>query len=279
MIRLKDAGIELKILTGDNELVTKKLCQEVGLEIKGIVTGADITNSVHLNALVERNNVFARLTPVQKNEIISALRKNGHIVGFMGDGVNDAPSMREADVSISVENAVDVAKATADIILLRNDLNVLQEGVKAGRMTFSNTMKYTLMAISSNFGNMFSMAGSFIFLGFLPMQATQILLNNLLYDFSNFSIPSDTVDVEYIEKPKRLPGSALRDYMIWIGPISSIFDFATFAALIFVFHVGVRTTDPNLIGLFQTSWFLESLLTQTFVMFVIRYSTISVLVK
>ncbi len=173
------------------------------------------------------------------------------------------------DVSISVENAVDVAKATADIILLRNDLNVLQEGVKAGRMTFSNTMKYTLMAISSNFGNMFSMAGSSIFLGFLPMQATQILLNNLLYDFSNFSIPSDTVDVEYIEKPKRLPGSALRDYMIWIGPISSIFDFATFAALIFVFHVGVRTTDPNLIGLFQTSWFLESLLTQTFVMFVI----------
>jgi Mg2+-importing ATPase len=261
----KKNRIELKILTGDNEFVTRKVCDELGFEIKGLVVGGDIAKMGDdgLARVVEQSNIFARVTPAQKDRIINALRANGHVVGFLGDGINDAPSMRVADVSISVDNAVDVAKESADIILLHKDLRVLNEGVLEGRKTFGNTMKYIMMGVSSNFGNMFSAAGASIFLkDFFPMTATQILLNNLLYDLSELTIPTDNVDEEYIERPKRLDISFVRSFMVYFGPISSIFDFLTFFVMLYVFHATAQV--------FQTAWFLESLSTQTLVIFVIR---------
>jgi Mg2+-importing ATPase len=261
---LNKLGIELKILTGDNELVTRKICEHLGFEIKGVVLGNEIAQ-MHddaLSRIVEEANVFARVTPAQKDRIINALKNNGHVVGFLGDGINDAPSLKTADVGISVNNAVDVAKETADIILLQNDLRVLGEGVLEGRRTFGNTMKYIMMGISSNFGNMFSVAGASLFLPFLPMLPIQILLNNLLYDISQFTIPTDNVDPEYIEKPKRLDITFIRRFMMFFGPISSIFDFLTFFIMLFIFNA----TEP----LFQTAWFIESLCTQTLVIFIIR---------
>lgn len=259
-------GIELKVLTGDNELVTRRVCEQLGFEVKGVVLGVDICR-MHDDALarlVEEANIFARVSPSQKDRIINALKANGHVVGFLGDGMNDAPSMRAADVSISVDNAVDVAKESADIILLQKDLRVLEEGVLEGRKTFGNTMKYIMMGISSNFGNMFSAAGASLFLKFLPMLPTQILLNNLLYDLSELTIPTDNVDPEYVEKPKRLDISYIRNFMIYFGPISSIFDFLTFYIMLHVFNAW------NNAPLFQTAWFIESLCTQTLVIFVIR---------
>ncbi|MEN3055734.1 MAG: magnesium-translocating P-type ATPase [Candidatus Methanosuratincola petrocarbonis] len=261
---LKSAGIELKILTGDNELVTKKVCDDLDFEIKGLVLGSEIAQ-MHDDALsrvVEEANVFARLTPVQKDRIIAALRQNGHVVGFLGDGINDAPSMRTADVGISVDNAVDVAKEAADIILLRKSLTVLEEGVIEGRKTFGNTMKYIMMNVSSNFGNMFSVAGASLFLPFLPMRPTQILLNNLLYDFSQFTITTDHVDRDYHEKPKRWDISFIKRFMVVFGPISSLFDFITFFTMLYVFSAD----EP----LFQTAWFTVSLCTQTLIVFAIR---------
>jgi Mg2+-importing ATPase len=195
---------------------------------------------------------------------MNALKSNGHVVGFLGDGINDAPSLRTADVGISVDNAVDIAKESADIILLRKDLTVLVRGVLEGRKTFGNTMKYVLMGTSSNFGNMFSAAGASLFLTFLPMAPVQILLNNLLYDMSESTIPTDNVDPEYTEKPKRWDISFIRRFMLFIGPMSSIFDFLTFFIMIFVFAAGE--------SLFQTGWFIESLCTQTLVVFIIRTS-------
>jgi len=263
---LKNGGVELKILTGDNELVTRKVCEQLGFEVKGVVLGVDLSK-MHDDALarvVEEANIFARVTPSQKDRIINALKANGHVVGFLGDGMNDAPSMRAADVSISVENAVDVAKESADIILLRKDLRVLEEGVLEGRKTFGNTMKYVMMGISSNFGNMFSAAGASLFLNFLPMLPTQILLNNLMYDVSELTIPTDNVDPEYVEKPKRLDISYIRNFMLFFGPISSIFDFLTFYIMLNVFDAW------NNAPLFQTAWFIESLCTQTLVIFAIR---------
>ena len=264
---LNQAGIELKILTGDNELVTRKVCQQIGFEVTNVVLGSDVAklqNSA-LARIVEETNVFARVSPAQKDRIISALRHNKHVVGFIGDGINDATSLRAADVGISVENAVDVAKESADIILLRKDLKVLNDGVMEGRKTFGNTMKYILMGISSNFGNMFSAAGASLFLPFLPMLPTQILLNNLMYDLSELAIPTDNVDQEYIEKPKKLDTTYIRNFMLFFGPISSIFDFLTFFIMIYVFG-GYAHFD----SLFQTAWFIESLCTQTLVIFVIR---------
>jgi Mg2+-importing ATPase len=264
---MKDAGIELKILTGDNELVTRKVCEQLGFEIKGVVLGSDIAKlqDPALARVVEEANVFARVSPAQKDRIMNVLKRNGHVVGFLGDGINDATSMHTADVGISVENAVDVARESADIILLRKDLTVLNEGVLEGRKTFGNTMKYILMGISSNFGNMFSAAGASLFLTFLPMLPIQILLNNLLYDISEIAIPTDNVDREYIQKPKRLDISYIRNFMIFFGPISSIFDFLTFFIMIQLFNAYVPF-EP----LFQTAWFIESLCTQTLVIFVIR---------
>jgi Mg2+-importing ATPase len=235
------------------------------------VLGVDIAkmNDDALARVVESSNIFARVTPSQKDRIISALKTNGHVVGFLGDGINDAPSMRVADVSISVENAVDIAKESADIILLHKDLTVLEEGVLEGRKTFGNTIKYVMMGLSSNFGNMFSAAGASLFIGSVtnfqyPMLPVQILLNNLLYDISELSIPTDNVDQEYIEKPKRLDTSYIRNFMIYFGPISSIFDFLTFFIMLYVFNAW--NNGP----LFQTAWFVESLSTQTLVIFAIR---------
>ncbi|MGQ9744345.1 MAG: magnesium-translocating P-type ATPase, partial [Candidatus Bathycorpusculaceae bacterium] len=261
---LSNAGVKLKILTGDNELVTRKVCEYLGFEIKGIVLGSEIAqmHNEALQRVVEEANVFARVTPAQKDRIIIALKNNGHVVGFLGDGINDAPSIRTADVGISVDNAVDVAKESADIILLQKSLSVLNEGVLEGRKTFGNTMKYIMMGVSSNFGNMFSVAGASLFLPFLPMLPIQILLNNLLYDFSQFTITTDNVDPEYVERPKRWDISFIRKFMVLLGPVSSIFDFLTFFIMLLVFSA----TEP----LFQTAWFLESLSTQTLVIFVIR---------
>ena len=267
-------GVALKIVTGDNELVTRTTCQQLGFDIEGIILGSEIAQLQNdaLARVVEENNIFARVNPAQKDRVITALRANGHVVGYIGDGINDAPSLKIADVSISVENAVDVAKESADLILLQPDLTVLDQGVLEGRKTFGNTMKYIQMAVSSNFGNMFSVAGASMFLNFLPMTATQILLNNLLYDLSEGTIPADNVDEEYIRKPKKLDISYIRRFMMVFGPLSSIFDFLTFFLLLFVFlpMLPVSTTVLQKQSIFQTSWFVESLSTQTLVVFVLR---------
>ena len=257
-------GVALKIITGDNELVTKTTCEQLGFQVEGVVLGSEIAELQHdaLARVVEENNIFARVNPAQKDRVISALRANGHVVGYMGDGINDAPSLKTADVSISVENAVDVAKESADLILLKPDLTVLDQGVLEGRKTFGNTMKYIMMGVSSNFGTMFSVAGASLFLDFLPMTAIQILLNNLLYDLSEATIPTDNVDEEYIQKPKKLDISYIRRFMIILGPVSSIFDFLTFFLMLVVFKAAVPS--------FQAAWFVESLSTQTLVVFVLR---------
>jgi Mg2+-importing ATPase len=264
--------IELKILTGDNELVTKTTCDQLGFEIKGVLLGSELVHMQDdaLIRVVEEANIFARVTPAQKDRIMNALKFNGHVVGFLGDGINDAPSLRTADVGVSVENAVDVAKESADIILLQKSLGVLGDGVLEGRKTFGNTMKYINMGTSSNFGNMFSVAGASMFLPFLPMMPTQILLNNLLYDLSEATIPTDNVDPEYIEKPKRLDISYIRRFMVVFGPLSSIFDFLTFFVMLLLFGVPVSLLSKPQVFQFQTAWFIESLCTQTLVVFVIR---------
>ena len=236
----------------------------VEVEPTNIVRGNEIENTTDdaLQLIVERADIFTRVTPVQKNRIMNALKANGHVVGFIGDGINDTPSMKVADVSISVANAVDIAKESAEIILLNNDLKVLRDGVIEGRKTFGNTMKYILMAISSNFGNMFSAAAASFFLTFLPMLPIQILLNNLLYSFAQLTLPTDNVDPEYINRPQTLVTSFIRNFMIFFGPVSSLFDFLTFFVMLYVFKAGP--------ALFQTAWFIESLFTQTLVIFAIR---------
>ncbi len=218
---LAESGIELKILTGDNELVARKTCELIGLPVKGVLTGADVEH-LDLEALgrvVDGATIFSRMTPVQKNRVMNALKRNGHVVGFMGDGINDAPSIREADVGISVANAVDIAKESADIILLKNDLRILHDGVIEGRKTVGNTMKYILMNTSSNFGNMFSVAGASLFLPFLPMLPIQILLNNLLYSVSQVAIPTDNVDPSYTDSPKTWDIRFIKDFTILFGPL------------------------------------------------------------
>ena len=273
--QLSNAGIELKILTGDNELVARKTCEQLGFEIKGVALGSEIAqmNNDALARVVEDANVFARVNPIQKDRIINMLKGNGHVVGFMGDGINDAPSLKTSDVGVSVDNAVDVAKESADIILLKNDLTVLAEGVLEGRKTFGNTKKYIMMGVSSNFGNMFSVAGAALLLPFLgyiffPMLPIQILLNNLLYDLSQSTITTDNVDPEYVEKPKRWDIGYIRSFMISLGPVSSLFDFLTFFIMLFIFFPMFPGLPQD--RLFQTAWFIESLATQTFVIFVIR---------
>ncbi len=261
---LTKAGIELKILTGDNELVTRKVCNELGFELKGVAVGNDIANMTDeaLMAIVEEANVFCRVNPIQKDRIISLLKRNGHVVGYMGDGINDAPSLKTSDVGVSVDNAVDVARESADIILSRNDLTVLAEGVLEGRKTFGNTMKYIMIGVSSNFGNMFSVAGAALFLPFLPMLPVQILLNNLLYDFSQSTITTDRVDDEYVERPKRWDLAFIRRFMVTLGPVSSLFDFLTFFVMLIFFSASAP--------LFQTAWFIESLCSQILVVFIVR---------
>jgi Mg2+-importing ATPase len=261
---LREDGIVVKILTGDNELVTAKICATVGLPTDTIVLGTEIARMTDpaLAAVAERTAIFARVSPSQKNRIILALRARGHVVGCVGDGINDAPALRTADVGISVDNAVDVAREAADIILLEKRLSVLHDGVVEGRRAFGNIMKYVLMGTSSNFGNMLSMAGATLVLPFLPMLPLQILLNNFLYDFSQVAIPSDRVDRSYLVKPRHWNIAFIRRYMLVLGPISSAYDFLTFAVMLGVFHAGAP--------LFRTGWFVESLATQTLVIFVIR---------
>jgi P-type Mg2+ transporter len=261
---LRDDGVVVKILTGDNELVTARICDSVGLATDTIVLGTDVDrmSDPALAAVAERTTVFARVSPTQKNRIIVALRSRGHVVGCVGDGINDAPALRTADVGISVDNAVDVARDAADIVLLEKRLSVLHDGVVEGRRAFGNIMKYVLMGTSSNFGNMLSMAGATLVLPFLPMLPLQILLNNLLYDFSQVAIPSDRVDRSYLVKPRHWNIAFIRRYMLILGPVSSAYDFLTFAVMLGVFHAA----PP----LFRTGWFVESLATQTLVIFVIR---------
>ena len=261
---LRQDGIEVKIITGDNELVTRKICGAVGLDPGVIVLGEEVErmSDPALGAVAERTTVFARVSPIQKNRIVRALHARGHVVGCVGDGINDAPALRSADVGISVQNAVDVARDAADIILLEKRLSVLHDGVVEGRRSFGNIMKYVLMGTSSNFGNMLSMAVASAFLPFLPMLPLQILLNNFLYDLAQVPIPSDRVDATYMLKPKRWNIAFIRRYMLLIGPLSSVFDFVTFAIMLWVFDAGP--------ALFRTGWFVESLATQTLVIFVIR---------
>jgi P-type Mg2+ transporter len=268
---LEDIGIEMKVITGDNELVAEKICRDADIKSKGIILGHEIDKLTddELAKVAENKTIFARFSPAQKNRVILALKHAGHVVGYMGDGINDAPSLRSADVGISVENAVDVAKESAALILTHKSLKDLYEGVVEGRKIFGNTMKYILMGLSSNFGNMFSVLGAVIFIPFLPMLPVQILLNNFLYDLSQLTIPSDTVDDEYIQTPKRWDINFIKRFMFTLGPVSSLFDFLSFGIMFYFFH-------NNPAG-FQTGWFMESLATQAFVVYVIRTRKIPIL--
>lgn len=259
-------GVTLKVITGDNRRVALHVAQNTGLQITGILTGAEM-NQLHDEALwhqAEKVNLFAEVDPNQKERIISALRKTGHVVGYMGDGINDAPALHAADVSISVDTAVDVAKESADFVLLEQSLSVLRQGIQEGRQTFANTLKYIYTTTSANFGNMFSMAGLSMFLPFLPLLAKQILLNNFLSDFPAMTIAADTVDPEMVEKPRRWNVTAIRNFMVLFGLISSVFDYLTFGVLLLVLNA---SEDQ-----FRTGWFIESLLTELFILLVVRTS-------
>jgi Mg2+-importing ATPase len=265
---LQKLGITLKVLTGDNETVTKKICRDVGIPINNILLGNDLDKITDesLISQIDDISIFAKLSPAQKSRVVKVLQAKGHTVGFMGDGINDAAALRDADVGISVDTAVDIAKESADIILLEKDLMVLRKGVIYGRRTFGNIIKYIKMTASSNFGNMFSMLGASAILPFLPMLPIQILIQNLLYDISQISIPWDRMDAEYIEKPRKWDAGGISKFMIFIGPISSIFDYATYALLWFVF----KANSPAHQSLFQSGWFVEGLLSQTLIVHMIR---------
>ncbi|HEX5417666.1 MAG TPA: magnesium-translocating P-type ATPase [Chloroflexota bacterium] len=261
---LQADGVSLKILTGDDAIIARHVCEEVGLDVARVVTGPEIDRlgDTALGTVAETANLFARLTPIQKNRVLSALQARGHVVGFLGDGINDAPSLHAADVGISVASATDVARDAAEIILLDSSLAVLREGIVEGRKSFGNIMKYIMMGTSSNFGNMFSMAGATLFLPFLPLRPVQILLNNLLYDLSQVMLPADDVDPELTVLPKKWDMRLIRDFMLVFGPISSVFDYLTFGLLWLVYHA-----TP---ALFRTGWFVESLASQILVIYVIR---------
>ncbi len=264
LARLEELDVALKIVTGDNARVAQSICQRLGILVTGVLNGAEIASmsDEQLAAALPATNIFARVSPEQKSRIIRVQRASGMDVGFLGDGVNDAVALHDADVGISVESAVDVARDAADIVLLEKDLSVLADGVMEGRRIFANTIKYVLMGTSSNFGNMFSAAGASLFLSFLPMLPSQILLNNLLYDVSEMAIPTDAVDEEQLHRPAHWDPRFIRRFMMFFGPISSIFDFATFGVMLLVFHATHE--------LFRTGWFVESLATQSLVIFLIR---------
>lgn len=262
--KLRQDGVEVKILSGDSELVTAHICRQAGLEVTGVVLGDELENTTDtaLLRLVQTANVFARLSPAQKVRVLSTLRRAGRIVGFMGDGINDAPAMHAADIGIAAPHAVDVAQDASDVVLLQPGLAVLHEGILEGRRAFGNVMKYLLMGTSSNFGNVLSMAVAAVILPFLPMLPAQVLLNNFLYDLSQLTIPLDRVDPDYIRKPQHWDIGAIQRFMVFIGPISSLYDFLTFFVLLHVFHATAAE--------FHTGWFVESLATQTLVLLVIR---------
>ena len=286
---LRQHGVTVKVLTGDNDLVTRKVCTEVGINAEKIVLGSQVEtmSEPQLADAVEVTDVFARLSPAHKQRIVQALQRKGHVVGFIGDGINDAPALRAADVGISVDNAVDIAKESADVILLEKSLMVLEEGVLEGRKVFVNILKYVRMGASSNFGNMFSVIGASAWLKFAPMAPIQILTNNLLYDFSQVPIPTDNVGAQQIAKPRPWNMGEIAKFIVFVGPISSIFDYTTYAIMWFVFKchdLGLvpppdlaarfpATADPNLTyaaALFHTGWFVESLMTQTLIIHIIR---------
>ena len=267
---LRQNNVHVKILTGDNEIITRSICKQVRLSVDHILLGnkLEIMTDAELASVIEQTTIFAKLSPAHKERIIKALQRQGHVVGFLGDGINDAPALKAADVGISVDGAVDIAKESSDIILLEQSLRVLQEGVIEGRKVFGNIIKYIKMAASSNFGNMFSVVGASIFLPFLPMLPLQILTNNLLYDFSQTTIPTDEVDPEWLLKPRKWAIDEIRRFILFIGPISSIFDYLTFFIMLYVFHTW------NNEALFHTGWFVESLFTQTLIIHVIRTNKI-----
>ncbi|MER3547316.1 MAG: magnesium-translocating P-type ATPase, partial [Rhodanobacteraceae bacterium] len=265
---LHQHGVAVKVITGDNEAVTRKIAREVGLDIAHSVRGNEIENldDAQLDALTARTTVFAKMSPLQKARVVKSLQRQGHTVGFLGDGINDAPALRQADVGISVDTATDIAKESADIILLEKNLMVLEEGVLEGRITFGNVVKYIKMTASSNFGNVFSVLIASAFLPFLPMLPLQILVLNLLYDISQLSIPFDRMDEEYIRVPRKWDAGDIGRFMLWIGPTSSVFDVTTFVLLWCVF--GANSAAHQ--SLFQSGWFMESLLTQTLIVHLIR---------
>lgn len=270
LANLNEHNVSVKILTGDNDAVTAYICGQVGIPIDHILTGGDIEemSDIQLGEVAESTSVFAKLSPVHKERIIRSLQNRGHVVGFMGDGINDAPALKAADVSVSVDTAVDIAKESSDIILLEQNLLVLGEGIIEGRRVFGNIIKYIKMAASSNFGNMFSVLGGSLFLPFVPMLPIQVLTNNLLYDFSQTAIPTDNVDEEWLIKPRKWAINEIRRYILFIGPISSIFDYITFFIMLNVFK---SAANP---ALFHTGWFIESLFTQTLIIHVIRTNKI-----
>ncbi|MEI7884837.1 MAG: magnesium-translocating P-type ATPase [Clostridia bacterium] len=277
---LDEYGVAVKVLTGDNDAVTRSICRQVGMKVDHLLLGDDIDrmDDELLAKEVETTSIFAKLSPQQKARIVRILRKNGHVVGFMGDGINDAAAMREADVGISVDTAVDIAKESADIILLEKDLMVLEEGIVEGRRTFGNIIKYVKMTASSNFGNMFSVVAASAFIPFLPMLPVQIILLNLIYDISCISIPWDNVDAEYLKKPRKWDASSIGKFMLWIGPTSSVFDVITYIIMFFIIcpavtggAYGAAGVDKVLFAsLFNAGWFVESLWSQTLVIHMIR---------
>ncbi|MEA5004127.1 MAG: magnesium-translocating P-type ATPase [Christensenella sp.] len=278
---LLEYGVDVKVLTGDNDAVTKYICRKVGISADHILLGADVEamDDDMLLDVVEGTHVFAKLSPSQKSRIVSALRAKGHTVGFLGDGINDAAAMKEADVGISVDTAVDIAKESANIILMEKDLMVLEEGVIEGRKTYANSIKYIKMTASSNFGNMFSVLAASAFLPFLPMTPVQILLLNLIYDVSCLAMPWDNVDADYLKKPRKWDASSISKFMVWIGPTSSVFDITTYLLLYFVicplviggaYHTLGEGAQESFVALFHAGWFVESLWTQTLVIHLIR---------
>ena len=265
-------GVSVKILTGDNHLISRKVCKDVGLVADPMLLGGEVEkmSDAELAEAAEKTALFARLSPAHKERVIRVLRGKGHVVGFMGDGINDAPALRAADVGISVDTATDIAKESADLILLEKDLMVLGGGVLEGRKVFANIVKYIRMGASSNFGNMFSVVGASAFLPFLPMAPIQVLTNNLLYDFSQVPIPADSVDEEQVTRPRPWNIGEITRFILYIGPISSIFDYTTFFVMLWIF----KCWDPSRASLFQTGWFVESLMTQTLIIHVIRTNKI-----
>ena len=269
---LHNHGVVVKILTGDNQLISRKVCKDVGLSADPMLLGGDVEkmSDAELSDAAEKATLFARLSPAHKQRVIQVLRGKGHVVGFLGDGINDAPALRAADIGISVDTATDIAKESADLILLERDLMVLEGGVTEGRKVFANIIKYIRMGASSNFGNMFSVLGASAFLPYIPMAPIQVLTNNLLYDFSQVPIPTDAVDEELVARPRPWNIAEITRFILYIGPISSIFDYSTFFVMLWVFHCW----DPTRASLFQTGWFVESLMTQTLIIHVIRTNKI-----
>jgi len=262
--QLADLGVSLKIITGDNKLVAIHTAETIGLQLRGVLTGSEL-NDLRDEALwnaVETTDLFAEVDPNQKERIITSVQKRGHVVGYMGDGINDAPSLHSADVGISVDSAVDVAKEAADFVLLKHDLDVLRQGILLGRTTFANTIKYVFVTTSANFGNMFSMAGASLFIPFLPLLPFQVLLTNFLTDFPALTIAGDNVDREMVERPHRWDIKFIRRFMITFGLVSSAFDYLTFGLLLLVFQVSQ--------DVFRSGWFIESVMTELLIMLVIR---------